>query len=119
MKLTKKDAEFLVLLKELRDDGTVAIEMKQEGLKRFVLRRNYGSHVEGVFKMSRQGVRWRFQRLFEMYIEAYSTILWIESNFETGLRHQAMSIAQQRAEIRKKSIDVQRGLFSKKENRGG
>jgi hypothetical protein len=119
MKLTKKDAEFLVLLKELVNDGTLAIEMKEEGLKRFTLRRNYGSHVERVFKMTRQGIRWRFQRLFEMYIEAYSTILWVESNFETGLRRQAMSIAKQRAEMRKKAMDSKRASFSKIESRGG
>jgi len=51
-----------------------------------------------------QGVRWRFQRLFsEIYVNAYLTIYWIESNFGTELRKMAIEIARERVELRKKA----------------
>jgi hypothetical protein len=58
--------------------------------------------------MSRQGVRWRFYRLFnEIYIEAYEIIFWVESNFGTELRQKAMEIARERVELRKKAQKVE------------
>ena len=99
MKLTQKDAEFLAKLKQLMEDKDLRTELKNAGFKYFVLRRNYGDRVESVFGMTRQGVRWRFQRLFsEIYVSAYTTILWLESHFGTQLRGQAMQIAKQRIE---------------------
>ena len=71
MKLTVKDKDFLERLKALLAEKELAIELKQDGLKRLVLRQNYGDKVEKTFKMSRQRVRWRFYRLFnEIYTEA-------------------------------------------------
>ena len=53
--------------------------------------------------MSRQGVRWRFWRLFnEVYVSAYETIYLMESQFGTQLRQQALAIAKERVEMRKK-----------------
>jgi len=104
MRLTEKDLQFLKRLKKLIDEENLAIELREEGTKRLVLRRNYGSHIESVFGMSRQGVRWRFSRLFnQVYVSSYVSICWIESNFGTELRPKAMAIARQQVELRKKA----------------
>jgi hypothetical protein len=99
MKLTSKDKEFLDRLKAVCDDQSLNIDVKNDGPTRMVLRKNYGSRIEQHFGMTRQGVRWRFQRLFsEIYVNAYVTILWVESRFGTHLRHHAMAIARERME---------------------
>jgi hypothetical protein len=108
MKLTCKDKDFLERLKKLLDEKELAIELKEDGIKRLVLRQNYGDKVEKTFNMSRQGVRWRFYRLFnEVYIEAYEIIFFVESNFGTELRQMAMEIARERVELRKKAQKVE------------
>jgi len=107
MKLTEKDKEFLERLKRLMNEKDLCIEMKQDGLKRLVLKRNYGDKIERVFGTTRQGVRWRFQRLLnKIYPSAYETILFIESSFGTELRQDAMAIAKERAEQRKKTKEI-------------
>jgi len=104
MKLTEKDLEFLKRLKNLIGQENLGIELREDGIKRLVLRRNYGSHIESVFGMSRQGVRWRFNRLFnQIYVSSYVSICWIESNFGTELRPKAMAIAKQHVELRRKA----------------
>ena len=104
MKLTVKDKDFLERLKALSDSKDLEIELKIGGLKRLVLRKNYGDKVESSFNMTRQGVRWRFQRIFnEIYVSAYESIYWIESLFGTGLRQKAIEIARERVELRKKA----------------
>ena len=104
MKLTVKDKDFLAQLRALLDSRELSIELKKDGLKRLVLRQNYGERIEAAFGMTRQGVRWRFQRLFnEIYISAYSTIFWVESNFGTELRHMALEIAKERVALRKEA----------------
>ena len=55
MKLTEKDKEFIEKLKMLIEDSDLKIELKEDGLKRFVLRRNYGDKIERIFGLSRQG----------------------------------------------------------------
>jgi hypothetical protein len=103
MKLTVKDKDFLEKLKSLLESKYLSIELKTDGLKRLVLRGNYGDKIESCFDMTRQGVRWRFQRLFnDIYVTSYETLYWIESNFGTGLRQKAMEIARERVELRKK-----------------
>jgi len=92
-----KDEAFLARLRTLLDEKDLEIGLKNDGFKRLILRRNYGSRIETFFEMTRQGVRWRFHRLFnEIYINAYLTILWVESNFGTELRQKAMEIAKER-----------------------
>ena len=60
--------------------------------------------------MTRQGVRWRFQRLFnEIYTNAYETVFWMESNFGTELRPMALEIAKERVALRKKASS--KGFF--------
>ena len=106
MKLTEKDAAFLAKLRELVEEKELRIELKDTGYKYLVLRKNYGDRVAAVFGLSRQGVRWRFQRLFsQIYVEAYVTILWIESNFGTELRNMAMAVAKDRAELKRKALE--------------
>jgi hypothetical protein len=108
MKLTVKDKDFLERLKALLEEKELAIELKQDGLKRLVLRQNYGDKVEKTFKMSRQGVRWRFYRLFnEVYVSAYETIYFVEGFFGTELRQRAMEIARERVELRKKAQKIE------------
>ena len=104
MKLTVKDRDFLERLKPLFDSKGLDIELKKDGLKRLVLRKNYGDRIEKEFGLTRQGVRWRFHRIFsEAYISAYECIFWVESLFGTELRQKALEIARERVELRKKS----------------
>ena len=117
MKLTCKDKDFLERLKKLLDEKELAIELKEDGTKRLVLRQNYGDKVEKTFNMSRQGVRWRFYRLFnEVYIEAYEIIFFVESNFGTELRQMAIEIARERVELRKKARKIEFFDVSRREN---
>ena len=103
MKLTQKDRDFLERLKLLLESKDLSVEMKEDGYKRLVLRQNYGDKIESAFRMSRQGVRWRFYRLFnQIYIDSYLSIFWIESNFGTQLRQQALAIAKEQVEMRKR-----------------
>ena len=104
MKLTVKDKDFLTQLRVLLDSKDLSIELKNDGLKRFVLRQNYGEKIESAFGLSRQGVRWRFQRLFnEIYVQAYCTIFWVESYFGTELRQMALEIAKEQVALRKEA----------------
>jgi len=114
MKLTLKDKDFLERLRRLMKSKELSIELKQDGVKRLVLRQNYGDKIESEFGMTRQGVRWRFQRVLnQVYISAYESIYLIESQFGTELRQKALEIARERVELRKKAqkmghIDVHR-----------
>ena len=76
MKLTEKDKDFIEKLKLLVESRDLSIELINDGLLRLVLRQNYGDRIESEFKMTRQGVRWRFHRLFnEIYVSAYDYVL--------------------------------------------
>jgi hypothetical protein len=104
MRLTCKDKTFIERLKTLVENRDLTIELFNDGLKRMVLRQNYGDKIESKFNMTRQGVRWRFHRLFnEVYVSAYETIYFIESHFGIELRQNALEIAKQRVELRKKA----------------
>jgi hypothetical protein len=104
MKLTNKDKEFLDRLRPLFEQRQLSVELRQDGLKRLVLRSNYGDKIEKAFGLTRQGVRWRFQRLFsEIYVSSLETLYFIESRFGTELRALALEIARERVELRKKA----------------
>jgi len=119
VKLTHKDKDFLELLKAYLIKKELEIELKDDGLKRLVLRKNYGDKVERAFQMTRQGVRWRFHRLFnEIYVNAYLTVYWIESNFGTELRGKALEIAREKIELRKQAQKGGNPNVSRRE-RGG
>jgi hypothetical protein len=62
-----------------------------------VLKGTYGEKIHETFRMTRQGVRWRFQRLFnQVYVEAFLTILMIEKTFGTQLREHAVRVSRER-----------------------
>jgi hypothetical protein len=104
MKLTLKDKDFLERLRTLVNSKDLSIELKEDGMKRLVLRQNYGDKIESEFGMTRQGVRWRFQRIFsEVYVSSYEAIFWVESQFGTELRQAALEIAKERVELRQKA----------------
>ena len=57
----------------------------------------YGQKIHKAFRITRQGVRWRFCRLFnEIYVSAFETILFIEKAFGPELREHAIRISKER-----------------------
>jgi len=109
MKLSVKDKDFLERLKRLMEKKELAINLKEDGVKRLVLCQNYGDKVERSFNMTRQGVRWRFQHLAEIYISSLETIYFLESNFGPELRPMALEVAKERVALRKKASS--KGIF--------
>jgi hypothetical protein len=104
MKLTVKDKEFLERLRKLMETKELSVELKSDGYKRMVLRGNYGDRIKSSFGMTRQGVRWRFNRLAnEQYMAAYETIYLVESLFGTELRQLALDIVKERVAMRMKA----------------
>ena len=105
MKLSQKDKEFLERLKQLIDQNVVWVERTYEPPLRFILRGNYGGQVEGKFRLTRQGVRWRFWRLFnEIYVSAYETIVFVETYLGTSYRKDALVIAHARFVLRQQAL---------------
>ena len=105
MKLNRKDKEFLERLKQLIDQDAVWVERTFDSPLHFVLRGNYGDRVERMFKLTRQGVRWRFWRLFnEMYVSAYETIIFIEKQLGTEFRQDTLIIAHDRFVRRQREL---------------
>jgi len=84
------------------------VELKPDQPSRMVLRGTYGEKVHKVFRMTRQGVRWRFWRLFnDIYVSAFETILFIEKVFGTELREHAIRISKERYALRQEAISFQ------------
>ena len=101
MKLTEKDKGFLEALKQLMESRDLWVELKPGRPSYMVLRGTYGQKVHQAFRMTRQGVRWRFWRLFnDMYVSAFETILFIEKTFGTELREHAIRISRERYAVR-------------------
>ena len=97
MKLTEKDKTFLEKLKMLIESKDLWVELKPDRPSYMVLKGTYGEKIHDTFRMTRQGVRWRFQRLFShVYVEAFQTILMIEKTFGTQLRDYAVRISRER-----------------------
>ncbi|MHC4116693.1 MAG: hypothetical protein ACYSWO_04215 [Planctomycetota bacterium] len=89
------------------------VELKRSCPSYMVLKGTYGQKIHKTFRVTRQGVRWRFQRLFNhVYVEAFLTILMIEKIFGTQLRDYAIRISKERynltQESLQRSIDGQR-----------
>jgi len=100
VKLTAKDKDFLEKLEQLMDSKDLWVELKPGKPSRMVLKGTYGEKIHHAFKMTRQGVRWRFQRLFGgVYVEAFETILIVEKTFGTQLREHAVRISRERWEV--------------------
>jgi len=101
MRLTEKDATFLEKLRQLVNSKDLWIELKPGRPSYMVLKGTYGEKIHETFHMTRQGVRWRFQRLFnQVYVEAFLTILMIEKTFGTELREYAVRVSRERHAIR-------------------
>jgi hypothetical protein len=86
-----------------------------------VLKGTYGEAIHQAFRMTRQGVRWRFWRLFnDIYVSAFETILFIEKTFATQLREHAIRISKERyalrQEITKNGFQTANTLVSRREN---
>ena len=84
-------------LKTLMESKDLWVELKPDRPSRMVLRGTYGEKIHKAFRMSRQGVRWRFWRLFnDIYVSAFTTILFMEKTFGTHLRAHAIRISKER-----------------------
>lgn len=93
-------------LKSLMDSKDLWVELKPGRPSYMVLRGTYGQTVHKAFRMTRQGVRWRFQHLFgHVYVSAFEAILAIESSFGTQLRDHAIRISKERHAIRQEIDD--------------
>jgi hypothetical protein len=105
MKLTEKDKTFLENLRALMESKDLWVELKPGKPSYMVLKGTYGDKIHETFRMSRQGVRWRFQRLFShVYVEAFETILMIEKTFGTELRDHALRISREMYEARREAV---------------
>jgi len=83
---------------ELKD---LWVELKPGRSSYMVLRGTYGEKIHKTFRMTRQGVRWRFQRLFNcVYVEAFLVILMMEKISGTQLRDYAVRISRERWSLR-------------------
>ena len=79
------------------------VELRPGRPSNLVLKGTYGDRIHQAFRMSRQGVRWRFHRAFsEMYVSSFETILFIEKAFGTQLREHAIRISKERYDERQK-----------------
>ena len=106
MKLTEKDRDFLDKLKALMESKDLWVELKMGRPRYMVLKGTYGEKIHETFRMTRQGVRWRFQRLFgQVYVEAFETILFLEKTFGTQLRECAVRMSKERHALRQENLN--------------
>ena len=93
-------------LKELMESKDLWVELKLGRPSYMVLKGTYGEKIHKTFRITRQGVRWRFQRLFcQIYVEAFETILMIEKTFGTQLRENAIRISKEKYELRREVLN--------------
>lgn len=92
-------------LKKLMESKDLRVELKPGRFSYMVLKGTYGEKIHKTFRMTRQGVRWRFYRLFnQVYVDAFSTILMIEKTFGTQLREHAVRISKERYAMRQEVL---------------
>ena len=104
MKLTEKDKEFLETLRTLTASKDLWVDLKADQPSYMVLRGTYGEKIHQAFRMTRQGVRWRFQRLFnDVYVSAFETILFVERTYGHELRDLAIRISKERHALRQQT----------------
>lgn len=103
MKLTEKDKVFLERLRTLIESKDLQVEPRHRRPGALVLCGTYGERIHEAFGMSRQGVRWRFSRIFnDIYVSAFETIIFIEQTFGPRLREHAVRISRERYELRQR-----------------
>ena len=89
------------------------VELKPGQPSHMVLRGTYGEKVYRAFRMTRQGVRWRFWRIYnDIYISAFTAILSIEQTFGTQLREHAIRISKERYALRQEAMRSEFGSAS-------
>jgi len=104
LKLTQKDREFLETLKRLMESKDLWVQYEEGRPGYMVLRGTYGDKIHQAFRMTRQGVRWRFWRLFnDVYISAFEAVLFVEKIFGPQLREHAVRISQERYALRQET----------------
>jgi hypothetical protein len=107
VRLTNKDKEFLDELRKLLESRSLEVELRTDGRSRMVLRAKHGDGPGRHLNLTRQGVYWRFDHVFnQAYVSAYETVYWLESTFGTSLREHALAIARERIAMRKKSLET-------------
>ena len=85
------------------------VELKPGKPSYMVLKGTYGEKIHNTFRMTRQGVRWRFYRLFnQVYVEAFETILMIEKAFGVQLREYAIRVSKEKYALRQ---EIRNGGF--------
>ena len=85
------------------------VELRPDSPSYMILRGTYGDKIYKAFRMTRQGVRWRFWRLLnDIYVSSFETILLIEKTFGTQLREHAIRISKERYGLRQ---EVMQGGF--------
>ena len=93
-------------LKKLMESKDLRVELKPNEPSYMVLKGTYGKKIHKNFRVTRQGVRWRFQRLFNhVYVEAFLTILMIEKIFGTQLREYAVRISKEKHTLRQEILN--------------
>jgi len=81
----------------LTESKDLWVELKRSCPSYMILKGTYGEKIHKTFRVTRQGVRWRFQRLFnQVYVDAFCTILMIEKIFGTQLREYAVRISKEK-----------------------
>ena len=92
-------------MKSLTESKDLWVELKPDNPSYMVLKGTYGEKIHKTFRVSRQGVRWRFHRLFnQVYVEAFETILFLEKAFGTQLREYAVKISKERYALRQEAL---------------
>lgn len=90
-------------MKQLMESHDLSVELRAGKPSYLVLRGTYGDKMHKAFRMSRQGVRWRFHRLFnDVYVASFEAIMLIERTFGPQLRDHAVRISQERYELRQR-----------------
>jgi len=91
----------------LMESKDLWVELKPGRPSYMVLKGTYGEKIHKVFRMTRQGVRWRFFRLFnQVYVEAFETILFLERAFGVRLREYAIRISKEKYALRQELQEI-------------
>ena len=89
----------------MMESKDLSVELKRSEPSYMVLRGTYGERIHKTFRMTRQGIRWRFAHVFNRaYVEAFETILAIDRSFGTQLREYAVRISQERYALHQEAL---------------
>lgn len=91
------------------DSKDLWVELRRDNPSYMILRGTYGDKIYKFFRMTRQGVRWRFWRaLNDIYVSSFESILFVERIFGTELREHAIRISKERYALRQ---EISQGGF--------